>query len=90
VLLREVPDSYARSIVTGTTALRPRNVAILPVRHDGELLAVLELGTLAPFDDGLLALVDRCSEHFAVLLRVARSRHRAPLAPARPASALAS
>lgn len=90
VLLREVPEGYTRSIITGSAVLRPRNVAILPVRHDGELLAVLELGALAPFDDNLLALVERCSEHFAVLLRVAQSRHHAGAAPRRAQPALAT
>lgn len=76
-LLREVPDSYTRSILTGSAVLRPRNVAILPVHHDGELLAVLELGALVPFEEDLLELLDRCGEHFGVLLKVAQSRHRA-------------
>lgn len=76
-LLHDLPEDYTRAIVTGSAALRPRNVAILPVHHDGDLLAVLELGALTPFDDELLALVDRCCEHFAVVLRVAQSRQRA-------------
>lgn len=77
LLLRDLPEDYSRRIVAGSATLRPRHVAILPVHHDGELLAVLELGALTPFDDELLALVDRCSEHFAVVLRVAQSRQRA-------------
>ncbi|MCC2638731.1 MAG: sensor histidine kinase/respose regulator [Moraxellaceae bacterium] len=89
VLLREVPDSYLHSIRSGSAGLRPRHVAILPVHHDDELLAVLELGALAPFEDDLLELINRCSEHFAVLLKVAQSRQRT-VAPRQAQAALAT
>lgn len=75
--LHEVPAGYANSIATGSVDLAPRNVAILPVQHDGELLAILELGALAPFDEDFLDILNRCCEHFAVVLKVAQSRRLA-------------
>lgn len=85
-LLQDLPESYTRDIVAGSTSLRPRNVAILPVHHNTDLVAVLELGTTTPFDDDRLSLIGRCSEHFAVVLKVAQARLRA--AAAADASAL--
>lgn len=80
--LDAVPEHYPRQLLAGGMLRRPRHLAILPVHGDGEVLAVLELGLPAPLDDERQALLADCSEHFAVALRLARSRDAARARPA--------
>ncbi|HET8731075.1 MAG TPA: GAF domain-containing protein [Moraxellaceae bacterium] len=88
-LLQDLPDNYTRAIVAGSATMRPRNVAILPVLHNADLVAVLELGTTTPFDDERLSLIRRCSEDFAVVLKVAQARWRTAAAAATATAAAA-
>lgn len=75
-IIDELPADYCRTIDCGSLSLSPRSVAIVPVLHNGELLAVLELGSLHRFDEELLEQLARCNKHFAVVLKVALSRQR--------------
>ncbi|MCK5909068.1 MAG: response regulator [Caulobacter sp.] len=72
-IVRDVPDGY----ITIGSALgqdKPRHLVIVPVKADGVVNAVIELGFLHPVDDRVVELLNQASSAIGVGLRSARYR----------------
>ncbi|WP_366519338.1 response regulator [uncultured Caulobacter sp.] len=72
-IVRDVPDGY----ITIGSALgqdKPRHLVIVPVKADGVVNAVIELGFLHPVDDRVVELLNQASGAIGVGLRSARYR----------------
>lgn len=71
--LTHVPEHY-RPIRTATGSSAPAELLVLPVQQQGSSLAVIELGSLARFDDGTVALLERVAQAMASTLVAANAR----------------
>ena len=63
----KVPDDYIK-IGSGLGEASPRNIAVLPVIFEGEVLAVLELASFNRFSDIHLTFLDQLSESVGIVL----------------------
>jgi len=71
--LTHVPEHY-RPIRTATGSAAAAELLVLPVQQNGSTLAVIELGSLARFDDGTVAMVERIAQAMAATLVAANAR----------------
>ncbi|WP_027798511.1 response regulator [Paraburkholderia dilworthii] len=66
VVMRDVPDNYVQ-VVSGTGKSAPKNLIIMPIKSEGEVNGVLELGFvrgLAPRDEEFVELVSNSMGDF--------------------------
>ncbi|MBI5093824.1 MAG: response regulator, partial [Candidatus Hydrogenedentes bacterium] len=75
ICLSKIPPDYFQ-IGSALGESVPHNVAALPLLHNGQLVAALELGTFSPFSDRELDFLSQAMEGIAIGLGVARSRQR--------------
>lgn len=73
IILTQVPGDYI-SVSSGLGESSPRNILVTPILHEGELRAVLELGSLQQFDDVDMEILNLCVEHIAIALNSSLSR----------------
>ena len=73
VIVRDVPEGYL-AIGSALGQDKPRHLAIVPVRADGAVNGVIELGFLHPVDDRILDLLQQASGAIGVALRSALYR----------------
>ena len=67
ILLREVPDDYMR-IGSGLGQITPRSIVVLPVVFEGEIKAVIELGSISVFTEVHLAFLEQLTESIGIVL----------------------
>lgn len=72
-IVRDVPDGYIQ-IGSALGQDKPKHLVIVPVKADGVVNAVIELGFLQPVDDRVLELLEEASSAIGVGLRSARYR----------------
>jgi CheY-like chemotaxis protein len=75
VSVRDVPDGYA-DVRSGVGGAKPRMLVLVPVRADGAVHGVVELGLFTPPEQASLELLGVVSEPIAVALRSAKYRQR--------------
>ena len=75
ILLRNVPDGYARVQSSLGSAL-PTNIIVLPVLFEGEPKAVIELSSLHPFTATHLAFLEQLTESIGVVLNTIEATMR--------------
>ncbi len=67
ILLMDVPDDYIR-ISSGLGDAPPRNIVVLPILFEGDVLAVLELASFNRFTDIQLTFLDQLAESIGIVL----------------------
>ncbi|WDE09704.1 HAMP domain-containing protein [Thalassomonas haliotis] len=78
ILIHDVPKDYIK-IGSGLGQLSPLNLLVAPVLFEGELMAVIELGSLERFSDNELALLDQLSISLGIVLNVLKASARTEL-----------
>jgi len=71
--LDDVPDGY---LVMGSALGRgkPKHLAVAPLKEDGAVIGVLELGLMRPVDSTMNELLEKASESIGVAIRSAKYR----------------
>jgi signal transduction histidine kinase len=75
ILLTEVPDDYVK-INSGLGESTPRNIVVLPVVFEGEVLGVIELASFNRFNDTQLTFLDQLTESVAIVLNTLQANAR--------------
>jgi len=73
LLLKAVPDNYIQ-IQSGTGAVKPRQLLIIPLLFDNELKGIIEVATLQGFGDLEMQFIEQVVEHIAIAINTAQSR----------------
>jgi len=75
VLLTDVPKDYLRiSSALGDTP--PRNIIVLPILFEGEVKAVIEMASLAPFTQSHLTFLTQLTEGIGIVLNTIEATMR--------------
>ncbi|MCA9901965.1 MAG: response regulator, partial [Anaerolineales bacterium] len=82
ILVSQVPDSYVR-ISSGLGEALPKFIAVTPIKHEGRVLGVLEVGTLAEMSDRDLNYLAQVAPAAAINLVTAMARDELAQALAR-------
>jgi hypothetical protein len=75
LVLTKVPRNYV-TIRSGLGESRPRNIAVLPVLFEGEVKAVIELGSLNRFTEIHLTFLDQLTEGIGIVLNTIAANTR--------------
>ncbi|MDD5286194.1 MAG: response regulator [Desulfuromonadaceae bacterium] len=75
ICLSNIPADYLQ-IGSALGESVPQNIVALPLVHNGQLVAALELGTFKPFSDRELDFLNQAMEGIAIGLGVSHSRQR--------------
>ena len=75
ICLANIPPDYLQ-IGSSLGESAPDNIVALPLLHNGQLVAALELGTFTPFSDKELDFLNQAMEGIAIGLGVTHSRQR--------------
>jgi CheY-like chemotaxis protein/HAMP domain-containing protein/GAF domain-containing protein len=75
ILLEEVPDDYVK-INSGLGEASPRNIVVLPVVFEGDVLAVIELASFNRFNEIHLTFLDQLTESIAIVLNTIAANMR--------------
>ncbi len=67
ILLTDVPDDYIK-VSSGLGEASPRNIAVLPVLFEGDVLAVIELASFSRFSETHLTFLDQLTESIGIVL----------------------
>jgi hypothetical protein len=67
ILLSEVPDDYVK-IGSGLGEAPPRNIVVLPIVFEGEVLGVIELASFNRFSEIHLTFLDQLTESIGIVL----------------------
>lgn len=78
IFLTEIPEDYL-TIASGLGGVKPRNIYLKPVIHNGEVIAVIELGTLDIFTDSHRKFLDLANANLAVAVDSAKNRKQLAL-----------
>lgn len=73
IMLAGVPDDYI-AISSGLGESVPRNILVTPILHEGNLRAVLEIGSLHSLDDTEMEIINLAIDHISVALNSVQSR----------------
>jgi len=73
IVLTRVPDDYI-VIGSGLGETPPRHIVVTPILHEGELRALLEIGSLDVFGEEELEILQLSVEHIAIAVSAAMSR----------------
>lgn len=69
----DVPDDYIK-VSSGLGESTPRNIVLAPFLFNGEVLGVIELGTMAPLEHAAEALIEQSLESIAIAFTAATAR----------------
>ncbi len=75
ILITNPPKDYI-SISSSTGGSTPANIIVLPVLFEGELKAVIELGSFTPFTQNFLNFLDQLMDSIGVILNMISSSMR--------------
>ncbi|MEH7417459.1 response regulator [Neobacillus drentensis] len=67
IMISDIPDNYVK-ITSGIGEAAPKNIYILPAEFEGEILAVLEVASLKPFNDVQQALLHEVMAHIGITI----------------------
>ncbi|MBW3621855.1 MAG: HAMP domain-containing protein [Armatimonadetes bacterium] len=67
ILLTGIPEDYVK-VSSGLGEASPRNIVVLPVLFEGEVLAVIELATFRDFNEVQLNFLDQLTESIGIVL----------------------
>ncbi|MEA2441020.1 MAG: hypothetical protein QOH76_2444, partial [Thermoleophilaceae bacterium] len=67
ILITEPPDDYIH-VASGLGEAVPRNIIVLPVLFEEQVLGVMELASFRPFDDTIQQFLDQLMETIGVVL----------------------
>ena len=76
--LTEIPEDHL-IIASGLGDVTPRNIYLKPVIHNGEVIAVIELGALEIFTDAHRKFLNLANDNIAVAVDSAKSRKQLAL-----------
>ncbi|PYP84273.1 MAG: two-component system sensor histidine kinase/response regulator [Blastocatellia bacterium AA13] len=68
ILLTEAPADYIR-ISSGLGSAAPLNIIVMPVMFEGDVLGVIEMGSLAAFTASQRSLLDQMSESIGIVVQ---------------------
>ncbi|MEK7874990.1 MAG: HAMP domain-containing protein, partial [Pseudomonadota bacterium] len=75
ILLTEIPDDYVR-VGSALGEAVPRNIIVLPVLFEGQVKAVIELASLAPFTQTHLTFLTQLTESIGIVLNTIEATMR--------------
>jgi signal transduction histidine kinase/HAMP domain-containing protein len=75
ILLTNVPDDYVQ-ITSGLGSAPPRNIIVLPILFEGEVKAVIELGSFNAFSQIHQLFLDQLADSIGVVLNVIQANMR--------------
>jgi HAMP domain-containing protein/signal transduction histidine kinase/DNA-binding response OmpR family regulator len=75
ILITEVPDDYIK-VTSGLGEATPRNIAVLPILFEGEVLAVMELASFSRFSEIHLTFLDQLTESIGIVLNTLAANMR--------------
>ncbi|HLK57257.1 MAG TPA: response regulator, partial [Chthonomonadaceae bacterium] len=75
ILLTEVPEDYIK-VSSGLGEARPRNIVVLPVLFEGEVLAVIELASFNRFSEIHLTFLEQLTESIGIVLNTLAANMR--------------
>ncbi|MGV3721547.1 MAG: response regulator, partial [Actinomycetota bacterium] len=75
ILLTDVPDDYIK-INSGLGEAKPRNIVVLPVLYEGEVLAVIELASFQRFSETHLTFLEQLTESIGIVLNSLQANMR--------------
>lgn len=75
IVLTRVPDDYV-VVSSGLGETAPRHIVVTPILHEGELRALLEIGSLDEFGPEELEILALSVEHIAVAVTSSLSRRQ--------------
>jgi HAMP domain-containing protein/CheY-like chemotaxis protein/signal transduction histidine kinase len=75
ILLTNVPEDYVQ-VTSGLGSAPPRNIIVLPILFEGEVKAVIELGSFNSFSQIHQLFLDQLSESIGVVLNVIQANMR--------------
>ncbi|MGZ8411327.1 MAG: HAMP domain-containing protein [Gemmatirosa sp.] len=75
ILLTSVPDDYI-TITSGLGEAPPRNIIVLPILFEGDVKAVVELGSFLPFSTIHQTFLDQLQESIGVVLNMIQANMR--------------
>ncbi|MFN3586687.1 MAG: response regulator [Moraxellaceae bacterium] len=73
IVLTRVPDDYI-VVSSGLGETAPRHIVVTPILHEGELRAMLEIGSLDSLNEEELEILQLSVEHIAIAVNSALSR----------------
>jgi HAMP domain-containing protein/CheY-like chemotaxis protein/signal transduction histidine kinase len=75
ILLTDVPEDYVK-ISSGLGDAKPRNIVVLPVLSEGEVLAVIELASFNRFSETHLTFLEQLTESIGIVLNTIKANMR--------------
>ncbi len=75
ILLTDVPENYIK-VTSGLGESTPRNIVVLPVLFEGEVMAVVELASFDRFSDIHLTFLDQLTESIGIVLNTLAANMR--------------
>ncbi|HJU67398.1 MAG TPA: HAMP domain-containing protein [Gemmatimonadaceae bacterium] len=75
ILLTNVPDDYVQ-VTSGLGSAPPRNIIVLPILFEGNVKAVIELGSFNAFSQIHQLFLDQLSDSIGVVLNVIQANMR--------------
>lgn len=72
-MLLEVPENYIR-ITSGLGSATPKCIYLMPILFEGESIAVIELGLLAPPDESTKLFLNAIGERISIAIHSAEAR----------------
>ncbi|RKP48076.1 response regulator [Cohnella endophytica] len=75
IVLNNVPEDYV-AIQSGLGEYKPLTITVLPVAHENEVVAVIEIASLQPFTPIQLELLEQLSLTLGVLIDSVKGRHK--------------
>lgn len=67
IMLQKLPEDYIK-VRSGLGEASPASLIIVPIKHEQEVIAVMELAALSPFSPKELQLIERTGQNMGVLI----------------------
>jgi PAS domain S-box-containing protein len=75
ITVSQVPEDYI-AVTSGLGETPPRHIVVVPFVYDGQVVGVVEMGTLAEFTDHQIKFLQKALEGIAVAFMTAQARDR--------------
>ena len=69
ILITDVPEEYVH-VVSGLGEASPRNIGVFPVVFEGQLKAIIELGSFQPFSQTHLSFLEQLMQNVGVVFNM--------------------
>ncbi|WP_256708076.1 response regulator [Paenibacillus sp. FSL R7-0337] len=67
IVLQDLPENYIK-VRSGLGEAAPSSLIIVPIKHEQEVVAVMELAALSPFSSKEMQLIERTGQNMGVLM----------------------